>query len=79
MTFAKRTIRALMALALFLSGCVASIIDSLGPQLSPQAWITSDNDTAMRWTDYHAPSAKYYVHVAEETDIAITVCLHLNP
>lgn len=74
--FLRRKIAgALGALQLSLTPCAANIIGALRPQLSAQAWITTNNATAVRWSDYNAPIAEYYVHVAEEEDVATTVSL----
>ena len=47
-----------------------NIVGDLGPQLSPQAWIATDDTAAARWSEYHAPKASHYIHVAEEADVA---------
>ena len=71
----KTALLVLVGLQLSLDRSDASIIESLGPELSAQSWITTNNATAVRWSDWHAPTAGYYVHVAEESDVATVVGL----
>ncbi|KAK6367981.1 hypothetical protein LTS17_010134 [Exophiala oligosperma] len=69
----RDVLKAFVLVGLTASLCAGSILQDLGPKLSPQAWITTNNSTAVRWSDYHPPTAGYYVHVAEEADVATTV------
>lgn len=71
----RDVLKAFVLVGLTASLCAGSILQDLGPKLSPQAWITTNNSTAVRWSDYHPPTAGYYVHVAEEADVATTVSI----
>ncbi|KAI8962424.1 FAD binding domain-containing protein [Daldinia sp. FL1419] len=57
----------------FLNTGGGNITEDLLARLSPGASVSTDLDSAPRWSDYHRPRAGYVVRVAEERDVAETV------
>lgn len=52
-----------------------NVTHELQALLSPNASVTTDLSYAPRWSDYHSlKGSKYVVLVAEEQDVANTVC-----
>jgi hypothetical protein len=73
--------QALLSLGTFFLAAVAAgdILTDLPTILSDRASVTANVLSSPRWSDYQAPHPGYIVNVAEELDVATTVCLTCLP